>query len=578
MDNSTAPRGASTSLGSENALRDSLVEVAVGLAPRLLGQLCRIPAMRSYGSFDRCHWNTALSGVANSRSQEAVLFLVLLHAIPHAGNPYHGQPMLLEWAKGSMQTWADMQLSSGAFNDLYPCEHSYVATAFSGYAVATAASLLGKEGVSDPVLRALNRCGVWLAKATPSPVLNQVLGAAAALAAIGGVLDSPALLAASERALNTAAARQSPEGWFPEYGGPDIGYLSVAVDYLGKVFDLTEDQQAFDMASKALRFLAHFIHPDGSTGGEYGSRGTEYLLPDGLAVFSRRVPLAADMLRSFHRGLCARSLADIRAVDDRYLLFNGYTYLQAAGRDFRLGQEQPDPGPSFVHFEEAGLVRHRGPRLYLVANLRKGGAFYVAWPETGVSFQDGGVLFQGVGQWWTSSMIGASQVERRLPADFSCSGWLTAPLDNRTSVLRVCLLGLAGTISGCIPAGPRILKGVLRRLVVHKRITGGPVFSRRFEVHSDGSLVVTDTGEPPGEVVTIVVGSPLNAIYGESSRFFTPSQLTPSALRLSAQEANLGEGKFLISRRYSPLRDGGVSVCVSTGAPLEINYTLPKRQ
>ncbi len=526
--------------------RAYLVRAVVAQAPRIFGLQCRVPAMKPCGSFDRPYWNYGVTACPNARMQEGMLTLALLHGLQHPDNPYHGCAALAEWAVAGLRNWAAIQLRSGAFNDLYSREHSYVATAFSGYAAAEAARLLGPGRVPATVDAALRRCAAWLARARPAPVTNQVCGAAAALAALARLLDEPAWERRAGELVAEVAARQHAEGWFPEYGGPDIGYLSVAVDYLAKYYEVTQDPLAADAAGRALEFLAHFINGDGSAGGEYGSRATEYLLPDGLAVFAPRCPAAAALLDGVTRRGAALALD---AFDDKYLLFYSYSWLQAATR----AAAKPVPAQltalGLAAFPGCGLAVVTQPDFKLTANLRKGGALHAAWPAAGAALDDSGVLFTGSRR-WTSCRLGSSEPVETTAARLACAGHLGRPFDNRNTPLKSCLLATGAGLFGLSATGAQVFKSLLRRAVITGRRGRGPRFDRTIEILADAGLVIVDEGMAPPGARTLVLGARLDTIYGESARYFTAAQLGYHQLELEVARIVDGAGRYRIRREY----------------------------
>ena len=71
------------------------------------------------------------------------------------------------------------------------------------------------------------------------------------------------------------------EGWFKEYAGSDIGYLTLTLDYLVDIpNDVFEDK--FLWEEKILSYLLNFFHKDGSIGNVYGSRGSSLIYPYGM--------------------------------------------------------------------------------------------------------------------------------------------------------------------------------------------------------------------------------------------------------------------------------------------------------
>ena len=59
--------------------------------------------------------------------------------------------------------------------------------------------------------------------------------------------------------------------------------------------DLNPDPAFKSALGRAVEFLSWFVHPDGSFGGEYGSRRTAVYYPGGIALLADEFPLAAAM-------------------------------------------------------------------------------------------------------------------------------------------------------------------------------------------------------------------------------------------------------------------------------------------
>jgi hypothetical protein len=100
----------------------------------------------------------------------------------------------------------------------------------------------------------------------------------------------------------------SPEGWIHEYGGADIGYLTLSLHYLSDVSKtyLNEKDEWID---EIINFISHFFHLDGSVGSVYGSRGSSVIYPSGLfnagykeideflmsSINDKKIPLPMDL-------------------------------------------------------------------------------------------------------------------------------------------------------------------------------------------------------------------------------------------------------------------------------------------
>ena len=92
-----------------------------------------------------------------------------------------------------------------------------------------------------------------------------------AMLAIDRYLANPACRMTQDKLAALMVTMQSEEGWFQEYDGMDAGYLSQTIYYLARCHEITGDEHLLSQIRKAIQFFAHFIHPDGSCGGVYGS-------------------------------------------------------------------------------------------------------------------------------------------------------------------------------------------------------------------------------------------------------------------------------------------------------------------
>ena len=67
----------------------------------------------------------------NARLQDAGWLLAMVYNFTVPENKYAGVEKIGEWALASLRFWAKIQHKNGAFDEVYPFEYSYCATAFS---------------------------------------------------------------------------------------------------------------------------------------------------------------------------------------------------------------------------------------------------------------------------------------------------------------------------------------------------------------------------------------------------------------------------------------------------------------
>jgi hypothetical protein len=179
----------------------------------------------------------------------------------------------------------------------------------------------------------------------------------------------------ARRALERLLDWQSAEGWFPEYEGCDLGYHTATIDFLAKYYRHSGDVRVREPLRRAVRFAADFIHPDGSFGGDYGSRNTSLFFPHGFELLGRDMPEATGIADAYLRGVACGKRGFLE--DDRLIAHLTYNYLQAFVDYCPQRQPRHLPRNRTQFWQEAGLyVRWQEPH-YVVVSVNKGGVIRV---------------------------------------------------------------------------------------------------------------------------------------------------------------------------------------------------------
>ncbi len=347
-----------------------------------------------------------------------MLTLTLLYFIKHEKNKYYRSDEILKYIKAALVFWTKIQNKNGSFNEWYPNENSFVVTSFSAYAVSESLLLLKDELPHEEyqsIVRALIKAAEWLVERHETRVLNQQTGAAVALLNIHLLTNDKRFLDSSKNKLSIIEQRQSDEGWLIEYGGPDIGYLSLAIDYLCKYYLKTGDEQAKNIIIRSLGFIRYFIQPNLIAGGEYTSRNTEYLIPHGFEIFSKFNDNAI-----FVASVIRKSLLKMDSFpnffDDRYFTYVGYTWLQAyldanpeldEAAEYNITKHFKEPFTKY--FAGSGLLIVNDANKHFIVNMSKGGAFRLYDKKTGRTYSDSGILVSADNKWYTSGWLARGQ-------------------------------------------------------------------------------------------------------------------------------------------------------------------------
>lgn len=521
--------------------------------PRLLSQVDRNIHSPTYGCCCRNHWHYRIEDIANSQMQEMVLTLALAWKLDLPCNPFAKLPDLMDWVEGILDFTARIQRPSGCFDEVYQGQDSYAATAFVTFCVSETLLQLGGNitpAVRKDALDMLNRAAGWLSRTHEKLAGNQVAGAAAAFMNLDKLDRGLGYAGMLSSLLDTLADMQTGEGWFPEYGGADIGYASLTHSYLALIAHRTKDERARAMSAKCAAFLQYFLHRDGTVGGEYGSRNTEYLIPVGAVLDAEANDAAARLYNYLVTHLENEDHAIItRCLDDRYLAYLSPFYLLAAQMVMEV-KPKPWPAPpreGGTWFEQAGLWAYESPRLKLVVNLRKGGVFHLDLGDR--SHVDSGYFGD----------IPDGQVVTTQHLDLGAEATVEDKVARMTSRLMVNtpvrvtpwknILMRAFNLT--VPAfARRLFLDFLRNRAVS---AGHPVgrVHRQIVVEHD-AVEVTDFIEITEPVVRLALQLTRERAFSfASTGFFQPQEFETEAEMIPV---DLAEGKAILKRRYT--RDG----------------------
>ncbi len=353
------------------------IQYILNNAPRVMTQIDRDADSLSYGSCDRNYWHLKIRDFSSAILQQSALSMALLYSVDFEGNYYYSNANVKEWSVAALRYLSKIQLSDGSFNEYYPNEHGYPPTAFILFSGCLTYQVLDLE---DPdILACLKRTGAYLAKHCEKSAYNQELAAITGLYLLYEITGEEIYQQSCSEKLDAALKVQSKEGWFPEQGGADIGYSSVALDMLAEYYWHSKDERVREPLNKLCQFLQHFAHPDKTMGGEYGSRNTTYLMPNGFAIMEIMGERSAAAVNHALFAEVEPSTHFMNGVDERYLAhYVLHSFLRALEKEktHRL-QETPELLPCekkhFSVFSESGLVTVCTENYYAVAAPSKGG-------------------------------------------------------------------------------------------------------------------------------------------------------------------------------------------------------------
>jgi len=513
---------------------------------RVLGMLDRERFSPTSGCLDRTYWCWKFVDFPGARFQEGLCALSYVWAHDHPDNPYFANPRLLEWIGQGFEFWCRIQRKEGDFDEAYPLERSLAATAFTTFYLGEAFGFLDgalAKSTSERFVAGVERAGDWLCRndETHGFLSNHLAAAAGALLHAHRITGLARFEARGRYFLERILAHQSSEGWYEEYGGADIGYQTHGSFYLARCLELAPCERLERSLSDAMRFLAHFVHPDGSIGGEYSSRNTQTYYPAAFEMLAGRCGSArwiAETMRPSVRSLAAAGLGSV----DPYNLFpllNNYVFAHRAALAAR--GEGPEPVVPFgaeggrAHFPLAGLLVEDRPAYRAIVGIRKGGVLKVFAKASGqLVASDCGYIGR-----LRSGRVISSQLEDReravsVDADSIRVEGRFAQV-SRPVMRPIPFLGfrLFSLTLGRLPAVAKWLKALLVKALIYRKRELELRFERSIRF-ADDAVEIEDHLEGGAPVAELEQGAFFTTIHMGSSRYFVPHELQLAGQSLEA--------------------------------------------
>lgn len=522
-------------------------DVAVEQAWRLVALLDRNPHSSTRGSFSRTHWAWKFSDFPYPRFQEGVYALARLHDLDAPGNPLFQAPAAESWVGWALDYWASQQHRNGAFDEAYPFEQCLAATAFTGFYVGS--TLTRWRDRLEPAVRArvegaLINAANWLCKndETHGLLSNHLAAAAASLELAARTFDEPRFSKRATFFLDRILANQSREGWMAEYGGADPGYGGHALFYLAAYWQMTGCARTQDALVRAADFLSYCVHPDGTIGGEYGSRNTEFYYPAGFEMLATVSPASAAIAGAMRTSIHDRRVCGVWSMDEFNLMpmLNNILFALDAAAPALMPAPLPFEGEPFRrYFPEAGLWVVNEPTYYAVVGVSKGGTVSVFDKASRrLTARHSGLVAEHAGRRFTSQDVQLSPPVVRGADDGSLKTtvpWKTLKTSAFGSPLFMAFRLFTLTV-GRLPIVSRWVKALLVRVLILRKSRPTVRHERTFRVAADG-IDIVDTLETPwssGELrvveqfTAIHMGS---ALYADQRTFGPGPAIATFALR-----------------------------------------------
>lgn len=509
-------------------ITNPFLDQAHSALPRILALFDRNPASPTLGQGDRYWWAWKWIDFGNGTFQGAAHGLARLTVAGLLPAWLPEGPVLsriLEIFSGTRS----LVRSNGSMEEAFPNESSFCVTALAAFDLLSAVDLLGprlSEAQRRDCLDAVRPMISFLLDNDEEHgfISNHLATAAAALARWTSLTGLPGEERA-RRIWESIRERQSAEGWFLEYQGADPGYQTLCTYYLAALHQLRPGWGILSPLARSVRFLSHFIHPDGSLGGLYGSRNTRFYYPAGFEYLAGEIPEAASVAAFMRESVAARTVVTLETMDEPNLIpmFNAYCWAAALTAETGpLGETASlpfqEPGSWRKRFDEAGLLVDKGAGHYTVVSWHKGGVVSHFGPDA--RFLDGGVLVRGL----TGTLYSSQAFQPENQVEFAPDGLtVTAPLcavrvESPTPLKFFLLRLFCLTVFRSSRLGNMVKRALVRYLITALKPSG---LRLRRSIRLGDALTVQDEilGDARG-FERVETARPFSAIYMASQGYW----------------------------------------------------------
>jgi len=508
--------------------------------PKILTLQDRNPHSPTYGCFDRNYWQFRIVDFPSGMSQEFIYPLALLWAHPLPGNAYYRNPAIAEYVVAGLRFAEKSSHPDGSCDDYYPYEKAAGATAFSLLACVESYRLLGLRDAR--LLTFFSRRLEWLNSHLESGRLtNHQALIALCTELLSRVVGTHRWDKQRDERIQIVLDWQDPEGWFHEYEGFDPGYHTLTVSCLARLLAFKPSRVDLRKAlEKAVEVTAEMVYPDGTFGGEIGSRNTYNFFPHGFELLGHTIPQALAINDAVVRQL----LEGIKPAyeDDHLIGHHTWNYI-LTGIDFHRGK-RPDSlqrTQGRVYFPAAGILIDRRAQREVYIALNKGGVFKIfvqgrlvaTDTQLSVTVQNSKRDVRNA----VGHLMGghARVVEKDTIRISGCLSWAKHKV---MTPLRLLLLRLVMLTVG--KYRPDLIRRLLQRLLIIGAEPAPFTYSRTFSWDEQGGLSVRDEyrSDQWHKVIDAGISGHQTSNYVVMSRVFTPGQLQPwYSLAQEAKEA-----------------------------------------
>ena len=524
------------------ASRKTYAKKGIEQIPRVLSLMDRNPYSVTYGCMDRTFWLDKSIDFPSSIAQFGIHALALVYSKKFPNNPYYKNKLILEWCKAGITYWQSIQKNDGSFDEFYPNERGWAGpTGFLLYAILSSYELLKNElseKFEKKFMKNAKKAAIFLAKYDELGVLsNHHAMALLPIYYYYRVSGDNSILYNFEKKWQEFLNYQSKEGWFLEYDGADLGYLSATVSFLGKLYPLVKDniklkKEILTAVEKAIDFSSNFAYPNGYYAGTIGSRQTLHFYPHGYEFFGDTFPLGQAVAEKMLQGLEEGKLVPPAIMPDRYLVYRVPEMLLSY-LDYKKRNKTPklltwEKSDSTTFFPDAGIFIAKRKKFYCIVNFAKGGVIKI------FNLQKKKLIYNNCG------FIGVTKANKRISSEWIGKNFKITQDKNKISVkgnlysigstlptpFTQILLRLALLTLGQSTLFAYKLKGVIRNMIILKNKETANSFNTSVKIENSKITITNKIDLANNENITnMQLGGEFSVRYVPQSMYFQLQEL-----------------------------------------------------
>ncbi len=533
--------------------RDWYTFEAIRSIPKIIQMIDRNIYSETYGCFDREFWHYKVSDFPCGMSQEFCLPLALVYEHNYPQNPFYKKERLKELVNASINFSISSSHTDGSCDDYFPYEKALGAAVFSGYAMSESYIVLSLN--DKKFIDFFERRADWL-------INNNETGQLSNHQALAALFLYNVFLLTNKKKYKLASDfhkeilfswQDSNEGWYQEYEGADPGYHTFTISSLAKLYKKSKDNRILDSLHKAVDFAYYFMHPDGSYGGEYGSRNTYHFYPYGFE-FLAKINDKANHICKMH---LTKSLPNRKRYfneDDRMFVHYVYDWLQSWLENKSTNKAFSSESKFFKYMPNCNLLINKNQKMYSVLALNKGGVTKVFNEDKCIYSDTGPILLDSQSRVYVSHIIDS---ENKIFLDkknryVRIVGYFHQRKTRVSSPIKQILFRLFNLSVGKI--NPHLVRSMLQSLLITGKNRVPIIFDRTIIIGSDKIKIITKIINKSSDIKInqVKISSDSTSIYVAQSNVYQDSVLLPWRECNKAPYELLNDGYTIIETVIKP--------------------------